>query len=198
MWSPGAILGFFTHITSLSKLKWLIFTGKEKRFSHSKSSFLFLFGENQAFCIHYMDQLEPVWGVRMYICESDTNTSLWLSERNCKHAHIPSTLTFYLLRPKSCLAFCTDSPISYGNITYQEWYTWTGWISIVWKWKSNGPPLSLWEQCCSTRYFLIDNSHFTATLPSSILGVGHACSVTLAQAHAEPVKSWTTYKDCGF
>lgn len=83
---------------------------KKNRFPHSKSSFLFLLGENQAFCIHYTDQLEPVWGARMYICESDTNTSLWLSERNGKHAHIPSMLTFFYL------AFCPVSPVSCGGI----------------------------------------------------------------------------------
>lgn len=58
----------------------------------------------------------------MYVCESATNTSLWFSERNYKHAHIPSTLTFYLLRPKSVVAFCLGYPISCGNIKSRTVY----------------------------------------------------------------------------
>lgn len=58
-----------------------------------------------------MDQLEPVWRVRMCICENAANTSLCKSERNCTYAHIPTTLAFYFLRPKSRAAFRLDSPV---------------------------------------------------------------------------------------
>lgn len=168
MWSPGAILGFFTHITSLSKLKWLIFTEKN-RFSHSKSFFLFLFGENQAFCIHYTDQLEPVWEVRMYICESDTNTSLWLAERNGKHAHIPSTHTFFtqlfvlLLLLGVSVIKSRMVPLNRLNFCGVEKF----WLH----------PFCHCESSSSTWCFLMDSSHQAATPCSSILGVTMRCDL---------------------
>lgn len=136
----------------------------------------------------------------MYICESATNTSLLFSERNCKHAHIPSTLAFYFLRPKSLLAFCLDSPISCGNIKSRTLYfnrldfcrVGVGQVKI------ELAPFVAVRAMLLYMALLTDNSYQGATLPSSTWGFSHACGVTLAQAQAEPVKSWTTYKDTDF